>query len=299
MPLNGCVQIFGMTRIATRSSMDNERKLEIRVGFFLILGVLILVFGVMWGRGVHLFSDAPRLTVRFDDVYGLEVGDPVVIRGIEQGKVSQVALQDQSVLVTLQLNDVPALQSDLRVWIADRDLMGGKQVTLDPGKSGRPHDPQTIIPGTQKGNLMTLLTLAETLVRRLDETVLMIQPVFASGQIESTLTDLQTTARHAGKTIEDIRPYWTAASKRIETASRQLENDSTLVRINRVTGEMETVLTQFQVLIQKVDKGEGTFDRLVRDRQLYDHLLTTTLKMDSLVTDIKANPKRYLHVSLF
>ncbi len=105
MSLNVSVPIIGTTQIAMRSSMDNERKLEIRVGFFLILGVIILVFGVMWGRGIHLFSNAPRFTVRFDDVYGLEVGDPVFIRGIEQGKVVAVALQDQSVLVTLQLND--------------------------------------------------------------------------------------------------------------------------------------------------------------------------------------------------
>lgn len=279
--------------------MDNERKLEIGVGFFLILALFILLFGALWGRGARLFSKSSRLAVRFADVRGLETGDPVVVRGIEQGKVASVSLEDQFVMVMLELDENVPLKSDLAVWIMDRDLMGGKQVTLDPGRSGLPLDPEQIVQGVQKGGLLTMITQAETLIRRLDETVSLIQPVFASGQIENTLRDLQKTAQHAGQTIEEIRPYWTATSKRVETASRQLENDSTFFRINRATGQLEETLAQFQALTRKIDKGEGTFDKLIHDRQLYDQLLATTLKMDSLVTDIKTNPKRYLHVSLF
>jgi len=279
--------------------MENERKLEIGVGFFVLLAVLVLVFGVIWGRGPFFYSKFLRIDARFADVRGLESGDPVMIRGTEQGRVVSVGLDGQSARVTLRLREDILLFSDAEIWIADRDLMGGKQVTIDPGASGRFLDTGRIIDGVERGDFLTMTGQAETLLRRLDETVTLIRPVFASGQIEGTVGDLRETARRAGETLDEIRPYWEKTSRRIEAASRQLENDSTLAHIGRVTGEMEAALAQIQILTRKMNREEGTFDLLIRDRELYDQLLRTTHKMDSLVTDIKAHPKRYLHFSLF
>lgn len=272
---------------------------EIAVGIFLIIAVFVLVMGVLWGKGSSLFTKAQIIQVRFADVTGLEKGDPVVVRGLDMGKVSDISLETGAVLVTLSIGESLRLNSDMHVWITGRDLLGGKQVTLDPGDSGIPLDPGKIVSGAQKGDLMALMTRAELLITQIDSTFLQIRPILASGQIQKVMTDLDLILIETQSLIKTVKPKWIKTSERIETASRQLEGDSTLVKINRLTGQMEKTLSGFDRLTKRIENQEGTLGKLVRDRQLYTQLVKTTQEMDSLITDIKTNPKRYVHVSLF
>lgn len=276
-----------------------EARNEIAVGIFLIIAVFVLVMGVLWGKGSSLFTKAQIIQVRFADVTGLEKGDPVVVRGLDMGKVSDISLETGAVLVTLSIGESLRLNSDMHVWITGRDLLGGKQVTLDPGDSGIPLDPGKIVSGAQKGDLMALMTRAELLITQIDSTFLQIRPILASGQIQKVMTDLDLILIETQSLIKTVKPKWIKTSERIETASRQLEGDSTLVKINRLTGQMEKTLSGFDRLTKRIENQEGTLGKLVRDRQLYTQLVKTTQEMDSLITDIKTNPKRYVHVSLF
>ena len=61
--------------------MKSERKIEILVGFVVTLSFVTLTLGLIWGKGMSLFSKQQKIVARFDDIRGLEEGDPVVITG--------------------------------------------------------------------------------------------------------------------------------------------------------------------------------------------------------------------------
>lgn len=279
--------------------MNQEHRTEIVVGFFLIAAILILVLGILWGKGAALFSDHQSIMAEFSDVTGLEKGDPVVVRGISMGKVRDISLQPDGVLVTLSLSEKIVLNDDLSLRISGRDLMGGKQVVLDPGKSNVEFKNENIVKGSMSGDIMVLMGRAEKLISRVDSTVSQIGPILASGQIQKTMTGIETTLLETRSLIRTVKPKWVKTSDRIEMATRQLEGDSTLSRIKHLTVKMEHTLSGIDSLTHRIETQEGTLGKLVRDRGLYNELLKTTQEMDSLILDIKKNPKRYLHVSLF
>jgi ABC-type transporter Mla subunit MlaD len=80
-----------------------ERKAELIVGLVVTAGVLLLVLGVVWGKKASFFSDWSVRRIRFEDVRGLESGDPVMVRGISQGAVDDIRLQPGWVEVKIRI----------------------------------------------------------------------------------------------------------------------------------------------------------------------------------------------------
>lgn len=279
--------------------MPEQRTLEIAVGFFVLVAVVCLLLGILWGQGYSPFSASARITVRFEDVQGLEAGDAVQIRGIAVGQTEQITLRPDYAEVILRLDSDIPLMSDISVSITNSDLMGGKQVIVQPGASGRPLQKDAVIRGTLRGDINHLLVQADWLAARMDSLLSGFLPAVQSGKLDQTLDHLEGTARDLRGLLSRNTQKLDQSIGRFEKASRQFESDSTLMNLGFLVQRMDTTVQLISGLVRRVENQEGTMGKLVRDPALYQQLLQTTREMDSLVTDIKANPKRYIHVSVF
>jgi phospholipid/cholesterol/gamma-HCH transport system substrate-binding protein len=279
--------------------MDKERKAELWVGITVTTALVILVLGVMWGKGTDFLSRQFLLTVRFDDVQGLAKGDPVSIRGIEAGQVSRIDLEKDYAEVRLRIKNNAVIYSDARVLIADKDLMGAKQVVLFPGKGPDPIGRKQVLQGSTQMNALAMLVNAQKLVANADTILTRFKNWMDTGRMDRVFSNLENTTREASMILGENRQSIRQTTGQLQDITRKLKEQSTVERIGKTINRMDSTLFFLNRITAEAGKADGTLGRLIRDKKLYDHLVKTSADLDSLINDFKQNPKRYIHVSVF
>jgi len=279
--------------------MMAERKREVLVGLTVTFSLLILILGLIWGKGVDFFSRRIYLTVQFEDVRGLEKGDPVLVRGIKQGRVEEVVLGTEFVEVRLWIREDVLLSSDMEIILEDRELMGGKQVAIDPGKSGQSVDCGKIFYGETRGDVKGVLVGVGEMISRADSVLLQVDSFLRQGQISRVFKSAEEAADQTKNILAENRQDLRLTVERLERLTRRLQEDSTAVRLGSAVSRLDSTVCLMKRVAVLMGREDGTLGKLLQDRWLYDQLLKTSADLDSLIVDIKSNPKRYFHVSVF
>ncbi len=276
-----------------------ERKSEVLVGITVTVAIIVLTLSVIWGKGISFVSHKNRLVVRFDNVAGLEKGDPVVIRGIKQGEVENRILKPTCAEVRLWLRDNVPLYSDLEITIESPELMGGRQIKICPGKSNKPVDFSKVFYGKTQGDVADLVVRIDNAVSKVDSLFLKFRDLLGKDRLSRILQNVEETTDQAKLMVQENRKALRLSLERLDDMTRQLQEDSTVIRIGDIAVKLDSTVYLMKLVTMRMEKEEGTLGKLLRDRDLYDQLLKTSADLDSLVTDIKAHPKNYIHVSVF
>ncbi|HHS13361.1 MAG TPA: MCE family protein [bacterium] len=274
-----------------------EKRTEILVGLIVSLGIAIFVTGVIWGRGEEFMTSRYFVQVRFDDVQGLEKGDLVSVRGLTRGKVQSIELKEAYALVRLWLRDDVRLFSDFKAYIGSRELMGGKHVILVPGESGIPADMDRVHQGENGADIWQFLLTAGQTLTRVDTLLNGLQALIDNGRIAETLANLNETSETARTVLFENRRQVRLTVDRLEHLSKRLHDDSTLAHLDRMVVNMDSTAEMIRNLASRLD--EGTLGLLINDRWLHDQLMKTCFGLDSLISDIRKNPKKYVKFSIF
>ena len=279
--------------------MTEERKTEVIVGLVVTCALLILILSIVWSKGKAFTFLRVVFSVRFEDVRGLEEGDPVLIRGVKQGEVERIDLGSGYAEVRLWVRDDAPMYSDLKVAVEMEELMGGKQIIIDPGTSGLPADPDKTVIGDGRGDAMALIRRAGEILARTDTVLQHLSTFMDSDRFSRVLQNMEETTGQAKTILAENRQDFRMAVERLEAMTRALHDDSTAYRFGTVVNHLDSTVLLVKQVALRMESQEGTVGKLLGDRQLYDRLLKTTAGLDSLITDIKANPKKYVHVSVF
>jgi len=277
----------------------SEKKAAIIVGIAVISALVVLVLGLIWGKGVSLFSVRNEYRVHFVNVQGLEKGDPVVIRGISCGAVQGIDLEPDYVMVSFWVKKSVRLFIDASMGIENRELIGGKQIALDPGRSKVLADPDSAFSGDVGTDPKFLFDSLDRVALQADTVLHRIASALEKFDVEKVSNSAVRTAEQARVSVEENRADVRRIVERLDRMTAALESDSIMTRFGSFVARWDSTSRAVKSLVARVEAGEGTVGKLVKERKLYDQLLETTLKMDSLITDVKTNPRKYIHVSVF
>jgi len=276
-----------------------ERKADIIVGLVVFIALLILILSLMWGKDVKITYKMVNLVVRFEDVRGLEKGDPVVVRGTDQGTVESVRLGSGYTEVRLLVREGIDLYSDVQVNIESRELLGGKQVVIYPGSSGDFFDLNRVIYGELSGDMGMVLARVDNLLLKADSVLVQFGSLIQQKPWSKVLNNIEETTGEVKGILRENRSGLQSTVNSLEEIVRTVKEDSTAERLGRVVVELDSTIDIIKMMVLRIEKEEGTVAKLIQDREMYDQIMKTFTDLDSLVADIKANPKRYIHVSLF
>ena len=233
------------------------------VGIFVIAGIVVFIILYTWLSGRISLSNTYDVHVYFEDVEGLKVGDPVLVYGIQKGKVKSMSIEVDKVLMILAMDRDVVLPEDTRIAVRAVSYIGAdKYVKVTPGTSDRIPD---VYYGTGGG-----LEL-DVLASKLDSLITTF------GKIE--IPDLDQAVR---KLSNDI-------SKSLERLSIMIKGPVDRIEI------LVTRLDSLTMLIQ----GDGTVGKMLKSDELYDEIRETNRALKDLVQDIKENPKKYLQIKVF
>ena len=299
---------------------SRARDRELWVGAFVIMGAAAIIIALFTLTDAALFRGRYKIQTVVKDAGGIRRGDPVQMRGVNIGRVTSFKIVPEGVAVTLEIEGEYAVPTDSQVELRSSGLLGGMVANVVPGTSEHETSWGDILPGTigkgvfdQIDELQTQADQALIRVQRLlDEQT--IQNVHEGGddlrkllrqlnevttQQRGELVEITGSLRRSAEGLEKMAagPHLNRAVQRIDALTEKL--DSTAAALDRSSHSAENILA-------RIDRGEGTLGKLSKDEALYDRAAEAAAGMkkaaeelSGLAADIRAEPKKYLQLSIF
>lgn len=246
----------------------NKRFRETVVGIFIVIGLVMSVVLYTWLTGRLGLRNSYDVKAYFQDVGGLRVGDPILVFGLEKGRIKALRVENNRVLTVLAMDRDIKIGSDARVELRSVSALGGdKYIKVNPGRD-------TIPPDTAFIGINATFDLEN-----------LAAPLASVGEIANQIKDL------------DIDGTLEKAASRI-TGDFQHQLALLTADLMRTTSRLNLLLAHLDSLVVAM-QGDGTFGRLAHSPELYEELRATSQALRELLLDINADPKKYINIKVF
>jgi len=289
------------------------------------VALAILFFGINYLKGINLFTPANFYTVKYDNVAGLETAAAVTIDGYKVGQVRDIEFDYDNpgkIKVTLALNKNLRLPSDSRAVITP-SMLSGPAITLVLGKSrqyierggeiapGAAPDIMNTVTSEIMPRVVQILPTLDSLMVNLNSTAgninaLSGHPALAASVsrldlITANMAALSSSLKMAGGQVPGVVGDARSITTRLDSVAADLAVLSAQLKTLPLQGTMENVkitTDNLRTLSEDLNNPNGTLGQLMSNPELYQRLSRVAADIDSLIIDIKANPKRYISIKL-
>lgn len=294
----------------------NIKSVQLKVGIFTVVIILIFVFSYLWFTSRLSTRSQQDLRVSFDNVAGLEVGDKVMFRGMEVGRVRAVEQQGEKVIVSSRIRRDVRLREGSAFSIDSSSLMGGVALNIIPGDGSTWLDLSKVQDGSPAAGIMSIVSQAGTAIKSLEDILLRLQE--ESGMIdkgERLIDDASSTIKSVDGKADQLAADFSLTLKKLDRLSGNIDAliASNADSLNKAIGGtpaalagLHDTLDSLRVLsakvsqtMGKINSSTGTAGMLVNDDELYTKAIQSIENLDALVQDIKKHPKKYVKFSLF
>ncbi|MBQ8367261.1 MAG: MCE family protein [Alistipes sp.] len=291
---------------------------EFKIGIFAVIVILVSWWGIKWLGGQNLLLQSNIYYVYYDDVSGLQESSRVKLRGVEVGNVRDITLEADRVKVEIAIESeyTQMIPENSIAEIGAAGLMGGVEIAIIQGDAERCIKDGATFEGRIKTDMLgSLADKGTELIDGLNQTVAGINDLIGgnSQNITALIANLESTTKSIDSILATSAPNINEAvgnlNKFTTTLSDNTERvDSMINNLNTFTGELAeadvvnkltTTVESLNEVLAAIENGEGSVGKLVNDEELYNSLTTAGENLGLLLEDLKANPMRYVHFSLF
>lgn len=293
---------------------------EFAIGLSVIVAVLILIFGIDYLKGINLFRPAHYYIAYYENVDELTVSSPVIINGYKVGQVREVNFDYKT---PGKIEVVMALDKSIHlpegtVATLGQTLLNGARIELIMGKGPALIPSGGEVPTESKPGLMDalqkeMLPAVAGVLPKVDSLLLNLNRLVADpaltasiGRLDGITANLLTTTSGLNTTMNTQVPRIAGNAARITQSldtvvgnlgalSYSLKNlplNATVDNVNNLTAN----LARFS---EQLNDKNSTLGLLTSDPELYNRLNQVSADIDSLLVDIKKNPKRYISIKVF
>jgi phospholipid/cholesterol/gamma-HCH transport system substrate-binding protein len=296
---------------------------EIKTGIIVIGGILLFILGFSYLKSTPLFDDSKTFYAVYKNVGGLQPGTQVSINGFSVGKVNDIRFKDDSgyLLVTFSVASSFEFSKNSKAELYDTGIIGGKGIQIKPVFDGAPmaQSGDTLQTNTRPGltelvqqKLTPLQLKVEGAVSHADSLLMNVNDVLD----DKTKRSLRESIQGLTAVVESFQKSATTLNELLDTNKTHI--DSSLTNISAITDNfaklsdslvnaglpntlksLESTVKNLDALLGKIEKGEGSLGKLMKNEELYNNLTDASRELDLLLQDFRLNPKRYVNVSVF
>ncbi len=296
---------------------------EIKTGIIVIGGILLFILGFSYLKSSPLFDDSKIFYAVYDNVGGLQTGTQVSINGFSVGKVNDIQFKDNSgkLVVTFSVASSFEFSKNSKAELYDTGIIGGKGIQIIPVFDDAPlaRSGDTLVTSTRPGltelvqqKLAPLQLKVEGAVSHADTLLMNFNEVLD----EPTKKNLRESIRGLTAVVESFQQSAGSLNELLD--NNKMRIDSSMRNIDRMTSnfaklsdslatanlgeaisKLESTMKNLDGILSKIEKGEGTMGKLMKDEDLYNNLAEASRELDLLLQDFRLNPKRYVNVSVF
>jgi len=294
---------------------------EVKVGLAAIVAIALLIWGYNYLKGTNLLFKTKTVYTEYPSIGGLVKSSPVLVNGFQVGIVNEIYFNpDQTgniiVEITITDQDIKIPNNSIANLIS-LDLLSSKAIGLSLGDSDVELEvgdtiPSYFAPSMLEGvteqilpikeNAENLMLTMDTAIIFFNKTINSINKVFddrnrrnlslALANLKNTVESFDVLAKNMNVTINSSLKPTLKTYKNLGDSLAALDMQATLEKA-------QTTLDNMSMLMEKINKGEGTIGQLVNNDSLYNNLEAVTKDMDLLLIEVKEHPKRFVHFSLF
>ncbi len=296
----------------------NKARKEVIIGSCVLLAIAILFLGIEYLKGVNVFKPSNFYSASYTNVAGLQVSAPVSLNGFKVGQVSNIRYEYDNpghVLVEFSLDKELRLTVGTTAEI-EQDILGTSTVVLHMADSKDFYKVGEKIVGTTAAGMLDgvsgeLMPKVNAILPKVDTLLTNINLLVANPALQTSVTrldnitlQLDNTMRSINGTVAQLPPV-VANVKGITTNVNTITADLAEVSgqlktlpIDSLVNNLMVVSENLKTLSAELDNPNSTLGALTHDRQLYDNLNAASASLDSLLIDVKRNPKRYISIKL-
>jgi phospholipid/cholesterol/gamma-HCH transport system substrate-binding protein len=289
---------------------------EIKIALVSILGIVVLFFGLQFLKGLSVFSSDNAMYVAFTDATGLSVSSPVYANGYRVGVVKALDYDYDphgKIVAEIGLNKQMRVPVGSRAELAS-DLLGNIKINLvlgdDPLRMIAVGD--TISGGMEAGIMSKvgeMMPVILDIAPKLDSIMSSLNVLLADPALRNTLHNVEGMTDNLNATSQELKTLSASLNREVPSMmhkangvldnTQQLTHNLSKIDVEAMNAKVNQTLANVEQMTQRLNSNEGTLGLLMRDPSLYNNLSATAASADSLLTDLKAHPKRYVHFSIF
>ena len=296
---------------------------EIKAAFFVLSTILLFIFGFNYLKGSSILDKQKTIYAVYDEVDGLLVGANVMINGLSIGNVTELDFLPNStkILVTLKVKDKLNFSSKSTASIYETGVLGGLAISIDPifERESIVKTGDTLMSSVRPGLTELINRQIEPLSRQLQSTITSVDSIFTGAsnvlnrqtqeEIKESISVLTSAINSINNSSLIIEETLISKNSQINNTIENFEKISS--NLSNVSDElnsfdMSSLLSNIEVtvdgissIVDKLDSDNSTLGKLVNKDEIYNNLNTSIESLNILINDIKANPKKYVHFSVF
>ena len=285
-----------------------------------VVSITVLYVGFNFLKGSNLFSPYNTYYAVYENIDGLNVSNPILINGFAVGRVSKIEImqnQKNWLLVSLDIDDNQFVGQNTTAVIKS-DILGSKAIHLDSVLVGAQlKEGDTLQALLHKGLTEQLTGTAMPLVDKFEVLLQNLNTILSNlanneDNINQTIANFKQTSANIAQGTSKLGTLSAKLDRLLEELNNPETGIAALVqKMNQVADtvnnlEMEALMVSTKNSIDKlgevlteINEGEGNLNRLLKDDELYNNMTKTMEDLDLLFVDMRENPKRYVHFSVF
>lgn len=286
---------------------------EVRIGIAGVIALCILVYGINYLKGIHLFKPTSYFYVKFNNVNGLTKSTPVFADGYRVGIVRDLIYDYTTPGRVIAEIDV---DPELRIPAGSTaelttDMLGGMKMSLLLANNPRQRcEVGDTLQGTLNAGMMgqvgEMMPQLERMLPKLDSILCSINNLLADPALTATLhhvegltANLNATSQQLNRMMNHDMPALTGKLNRIGDNMVAITDNLKTIDYAAAMSKVDATLANVKRLTDQLNSRDNTIGLLLNDPTLYNNLSATTANAASLLQDLQAHPKRYVHFSLF
>lgn len=285
---------------------------ELIVGLLGLAAMFVIYFLINFFKSIDIFDDTDKYRIEFTNIGELTNSAPVYVNGCKVGNVSSIEHnfnESNLVYLTVSIDKGMKLPEGTYAQIHNK-LMGGSTICLVLGNGEGAVEPGTTLKGELEAGAMgevgNMIPQIEAMLPKVDSMLTSLNSIVSNPAINNTLNNLEALSGQLNATSVQLNNLVnneipTALDKVIKIEDDLLKVSSQLSEVDYGTmiATLETSLNNIQQITTALNEGNGTVGMLLKDTTLYGKLNETCEAANALLEDLKENPKRYVHFSLF
>lgn len=300
-----------------------NRKPEIKTALLVILGISLFIFGFNFLKRSSIFENNKIVHTIYDEVEGLVVGAKVTINGLVIGNVSMIDFLPGStkIVVSMRIDKDLNFSPNSKAVFYEAGLIGGKAISIEPVFDSKNiiKSNDTIASDVKPGLTELINRQIAPLQEKIESMLTSVDSLFSGisnvlnyetqNNLKNTLENLSQSVNNINmssealiEVIDENRSALNISFKNAANATKninELTDSLSKIDFTNTFNKLSESLNNINIILSKVENGEGTLGKFINSEELYQNLSQSSKELEELLSDLKANPSRYVQFSLF
>ena len=296
---------------------------EVKTAILVLVAIALLIFGYYFLKGNNLLDGSRTFYAKYDNVEGLAKSSKVTINGLQVGTVTDIQIIDQrgTLCITFTVENDFDFSKNSIARIYGGGIIGGKSLAVIPTyETGEMAKSGDTLQGEIEEGLLELVNNRLTPLQEKIENVIVSVDSLVNGFNQvltpQTRANLRNSFASLDRTMRSLEGSSTTLNGILNENKTKLDRTFTnldemsnnfntfsdslsQIQLSQIANDFEEVAQQFKEVATKVNSNQGTIGKLMNDPKVYNNLDRASKQLEELLQDLKLNPKRYVHFSLF